>query len=470
MNALGILGQTGKAMIAPAARAVAPEKAAQSYGRTADKKLLQAIKQDSLTPQRIAQTPQFPGKPETIMERAGRARGGADNMAPNVTALADSAMRFPGPQRTLAADTISERLMGQGERVGDDIAKAFGVSGDPYQVAKQLDAARRAAAKPLYDQAYQQGGVISHPSVIELVRTRPTLQSAYSKALKTAADNGVDVSQFPKDPRKVQALPMQILDYVKTSADDILGANKTNLTGTKAVGREMAGKVAAKEEFVSALDALVPTYAQARAAWAGPTVMRKALEDGQEFHKLTADQLRRQMASMTPAEAEQFKVGALAGIRQRISETRDGGDLVKTLYGSPERRRILEEMVGPAFPDLEKKMMAEKLMRRVDDKLRGGSQTAERLTGMDDVGAEPVLQALRSGGATAAVIDYALRSGRGQSQPTAEALGPLLFATDPAAQAAMLRRLTKLDKRMMRSAGVTGTMGGGLGAYSLLDD
>lgn len=469
MNVLGAAQRAGKAMIAPAVEAVAPNTAAKSYGKAAEKKLLQALKQDRLTPQQVAKVPLDPARPETIIERAGRARGGSDGLAPNVTGLADSSIRYPGPQRTIAADLISERMGGQTGRISGDLGRAFNsAGGDALQMADDLVRQRAAAAAPLYQQAFAHPNAqaIADPEVARIANL-PAFQKAYGIARRLAKYDGVEL---PKDPRKLEAFDLRTLDYMKRGVDDHLYSGK--IKGS--IGRTEAGKVQeARTQLMQRLDALVPEYAQARAAFAGPTAMKEALEDGVSMFSrdLKATDIRRRMQGMSPSELEQFKIGALEGMRSAMSRAGDGQDRVRIIFGSPDKRAILQELLSPdEYQTLTANMGRERVIRRVDDKLRGGSQTAERMAGMEDVGIAPTLQAIRSGSATSAAIDYALRSMKGESRPTAEALGPMLFATDPAAQAKLLHRLTTLDHRMMRRAGVTGSVGGGLGAYSLLDD
>lgn len=468
-NLLGIGVDAAKAMAAPVVRAVAPQTAERMYGRAAEKKVLQAMKQDGITPQQVARTPLEPGKPQTIIERSGAARGGQDGLSQNVTGLANSAVRFPGNQRTQAGDLIAERMGGQTARVSGDLSRAFGhPGGDPMEMAAQLVRDRAAAARPLYQQAYAHPAAqaITDPDVLQIL-SLPAFRRAYGTARRLAEYDGV---QLPPDPRQLQAFDLRTIDYMKRAVDDQLYVAKRQ----GSIGNTEKGMVElARQSLVQRLDELVPAWGAARAAFAGPTAMREALDDGVELFSrgIDAPTVRARMQNMTLPEAEQFRIGAMEGLRAAMNRADDGRDRVRMIFGSPDKRALLEELLGPeAFEQFARSMRAESVIRRVDDKLRGGSQTAELMNGMADVGIEPTLQALRSGGVAAAAVDYGLRSARGQSQPTAEALGPMLFATDPAAQAALLRRLTTLDRQMMRQAGVTGSIGGGVGSYSLLDD
>ena len=442
--------------VAPLAGALG---ATVDYGKRAQEKMLQAIQRDKLTPEEIMTARNiFGDKPETIIERAG----------PNVAGLADVAAKYPGEARRLATELAAERMGGQAERVTTDLARAFRVQGDPAQVAKALEQQRAQAAAPLYQKAYAEAGVIDDPRVTEFMKL-PAFQRAYGVARRLAKYDGVDL---PKDPRKVEQFDLRTLDYVKRGLDDVLYQAK--LPGPGGTGRtERAKIVDAQRAFLATLDEVSPTYAQARAAWAGPTAMREALDAGKDVLKLRMPELQDVASRMSEAEFEQFKIGALAAIRQRINEAADGRDLVKAVYGSPDKRAVLARLVGDQFPELEQKFLREKAIRRTDDLIRGNSRTPERQAGMADLeGETSIVRSVLDQGPVRGSVDYLLRSGSGVAQPTADALGPMLFSTNPQAQQKMLEELMQLDRRMrQRAAGMGAGVGTGVGtAGGLLQD
>ncbi len=429
------------------------------YTRRAYEKLLQAVQRDELTPQEMAVAVRaLQGKPETLIERGGS----------NVLGLADVATKFPGKARTAAGQLIEERMGGQGERITADLSQAFRVQGDPAALAQSFANQRAAAAKPLYEKAYQEGASIADPRISEYMRL-PAFQQAYGRARRIAAYDGVEL---PADPRKLSSFDMRTLDYVKRGLDDVVYSNKVPSPG--GLGNTEINKVRdAQKGFLGVLDELVPSYAQARAAWAGPTAMRDALEAGQGIRKMSLDEVRQSLGNMTQAELEQFKIGALAGIRSDMHKAADGRDLVKMVYGSPEKRDILRALVGDdEFARLESQFMRERAIRRTDDKIRGNSSTPERTAGMADLeGATSAALAPVTGGVRGAV-DYVLRSGSGVAQPTADALAPMLFSTNRKGQLDTLQRLTDLDRQFRATAAGRGTFtGAGAGSgLGLLQD
>lgn len=416
------------------------------YTRRAQEKLLQAMQRDQLSPEDIALASRsMAGKPETLVDRGG----------PNVVGLADVAAKYPGEARRMAGDLIEERMAGQGERLTADLSQAFRVQGDPFRVAQALDGQRAAAARPLYEKAYQQGAVIADPAVSQYMAL-PAFQRAYGVARRLATYDGVEL---PKDPRKLSEFSLQTLDYVKRGLDDVLYTGKVK----GSIGNTERNKILdAQKGFLERLDAQVPAYAQARAAWAGPTAMKEALEEGQKVTAMTSREVVDAMRNFSPAQVEQFKIGALASIRDRMAQASDGRDLIKQIYGSPDKREILSALVGPEeFARLEQQFLRERTMRRVDDKIRGNSSTVERQIGRDDFEAETNLaNAVVGQGPIRGGMNYLLRSGSGVPAATADAMAPMLFSTNPAAQQLTLQQLQALDRQLRARAAARGTMGG----------
>jgi len=418
-----------------------------NFEERAREKLLQAFNRDRMSPQEIVDVGRLLGdKPETLVERAG---------GRNVLGLADTATKYPGAARAMAGDLADERMSGQLDRLSSDLGKAFRVQGDPIALGNTFSAQRAAQAKPLYEKAYQEGAVLADPRINEYMAL-PAFQRAYGVARRLAKYDGVEL---PADPRKVSQFNLQTLDYVKRGLDDVLYTGKVK----GSIGNTERNKVLESQQgFLSTLDELVPTYRQARAAWAGPTAMKEALEAGGEITKMNTDQVWQTIQRLSPAEMEQFKIGALGAIRQKMQSAGDGRDLTKIVYGSPEKRDILQALVGTdEFAKLEQQFAREKLIRRTDDTIRGNSKTAERQAGMADLEADTsVLNSVMQRGPLRGPLEYVLRSGTGVAQPTADALAPMLFSTNPQAQQKTLQQLMELDRVMRQRAAGRGTFSG----------
>jgi hypothetical protein len=134
---------------------------------------------------------------------------------------------------------------------------------------------------------------------------------------------------------------------------------------------------------------------------------------------------------------------------------------VKVLYGSPEKREILRSLVGDEFPTLEAQLVRERSIRRTDDTIRGNSATVGRDIARKDLeGDTNVVQSIVQQGPLRGAADYVLRSGSGVAQPTADALGPMLFSGDGPAMRNLLREIAEMDQRMRQRAAAMGAGAG----------
>jgi hypothetical protein len=434
-----------------------------NYGTRAQEKFLQALRRDQMSPDDLraaTEAAQRLGpKPETLVDRGGV----------NTRGLAESATRYPGEAQRAASELASERMTGQMGRIRDDLSQAFRVQGDPKALSKVFSDEASQNARPLYEQAYREGSMITDPRIAEYMRL-PAFQKAYGTARRLAQYDGIDL---PTDPRKLTEFNLQTLDYVKRGLDDVLYTTKIPAPG--GVGRtERAKIIEAQKGFMGVLDEIVPTYAQARQAYAGPIAMRNALEDGQKFVSMSRDEFYDTVSRLSPAEMDQFKIGALASIRDRMSKTSDGRDLIREVYGSPDKRELLKAVVGDEqFGRLEQQFARERAIRRTDDTIRGNSRTATRQAGMADLEADTtVLPAVLNQGLMKGGTNYLLRSGTGVAQPTADALSPMLFSTNPQSQMQTIQQLLRMDQAMRARAAAmgsgAGTAGGAGSAGGLL--
>lgn len=435
------------------------------FTRQADTKLLQALQRDGFSPQQVAdriqRIKQSGYKPETIIEFGGE----------NTRGLADVVAGYPGAAQTARA-LAEERGGGQAARVSTDFRQAFQVNADAIDLAEDIIRKRDAASKPLYQQAYQEGGVIVDSRFDRFMKI-PQFQDAYARAKRIAALDGIELPEKATDISKVGGFDLMTLDYIKRGLDDVLFTGRQPGSG---IGKtEIAKLKERRNEFVGVIDEVGPaSYKQARQAFAGPTEVLDAIEQGKKFANLDARSLKRQYDSLSPAEQEGFKVGVYDSIRTNINKGADGSDALRKVWGSPEKRDQLQVFLGPeTFQDLTNQLAREKVIRQTDVRMMGGSPTQRRQLAQREFEAEEgLIPQMADRGMVRGGLDYILRSATGPGQPTAQALAPTLFSTDPASQLQTMMRLRGLDELLRqeaaRSAGVVGT---GVGVQSgLLGD
>jgi len=396
------------------------------FATRSDQKLLQALQRDGVSPadaiDRLRQIKQSNYKPETIIELGGE----------NTRRLADVVAQYPGASQ-VARELTEERAVGAGQRI--------------------------TVSAPLYRQAYQEGGVIDDPRLERFMKI-PQFKDAYSTARRIAALDGIELPVDPKKIGDVGGFDLMTLDYIKRGLDDVLFTSKQPGSG---IGKTELGKLKERRnEFVSIIDEVGPeSYKRARQAFAGPTEVRDAIDMGKEFANLDARVLRRQYDSLSPAEQEGFKVGVYDTIRTNINKGADGADVLRKVWGSPEKRDQLAVFIGnDTFNELSGQLAREKIIRQTDVKLAGGSQTQPRtLAQREFEGSEELIPMVAQQG-LGGLRQYALRTMTGPGQPTAEALAPTIFSTDIGKQIEALSRLQLLDDLLRKQAAATGAVGG----------
>jgi len=426
----------------------------RDFQRRADIRLLQALQRDGISPDeamlRLQEIQRSGYKPETIIELGGE----------NTRRLADVVAQYPGASQAAAA-LAEERMAGQAGRIATDFREAFRVNTDALDLAEDIIKKRDAASRPLYQQAYQEGGVIADPRFDRFIKI-PQFKQAYSAARRIAALDDIELPEKITDIEKVGGFDLMTLDYIKRGLDDVLFLGKQPGSG---IGKtEMSKLKERRNEFVGLIDEVGPaSYQQARRAFAGPTEVVDAIEQGRDFTKLDARELQRIYSGLSPAEQEGFRVGVYDSIRTNINKGADGSDALRRVWGSPEKRDQIRVFLGDdTFQDLTGLLAREKVIRGTDVTMMRGSQTQPRtLAQREFEGEQELLPMMGQRGLVRGGLDYLLRSATGPGQPTAQALAPSLYTTEAAKQMDTLMRLQDLDRILRqeaaRSAGMVGT-------------
>jgi len=330
---------------------------------------------------------------------------------------------------------------------------------------------RAADAAPLYEAAYQQGASgITDPNVLRFLQL-PHFQEAFSRAKRIAALEGRRLPEIMNSEGKLIQVPdLHTLDYVKRGLDDLIYSGKVTGSVGKAEERALKG---ARQQFLEHLDAAVPDYAQARAAYAGPTQLIEAAQAGMQFAKLRPEEVRHTLttAFTTPAEREHYLLGAVDAIRTSISNAADGADTYKRVFGNLTKREQLRALFPSkeAYDNFAAKMETERQMRITADAVRGNSRTTYRQAALEDLGQDPASFTTNAltGGIRSAVGKELIGRAQGNVGKNAEATVPLLFQDPMAALEVLKRTHQKIQQQgaaPARSASPLGVVGGLLGA------
>jgi hypothetical protein len=446
---LGLVGQPGAEMLGlggkkatEGARAILntlrnQSQAAQNPQLQADRLLARAFLQDQLQL----------GHGPAPLPNAQPGQGLINMGGENVQKLGRLSTVAPGAPRQKAADFFEEQAAGAPDRAADALK---GLSNKGYYgTLEALDKGREAAAAPLYKAAREKGAAgVWNDHLSDIVR-RPALSKAWKNAQDIAANRGEPLPQiFEMDEAGniigVKKVPdLKSWDYIKKGLDDVIKGHQNQTTG-KIETDAGRGVVALKREMLEELDALIPEYAAAREAYAGPSHSIELVDKGREFWSRKGDPADsiREFKDMSAADKEYVRIGIVRDAVKDLGNVSDTGSVYGKLLNTPNKRALLQT----AFPDessfkkFAEQIVAEKKMLAANRSTLGGSPTSRIDAEKADAamqGASDVLsfaQAVKSGNPLQLLglaVDKAQNLGRGITPEVADALANRLFTNDP---------------------------------------
>lgn len=281
----------------------------------------------------------------------------------------------PGSMPTMAqaADDVGlaqlERTLANNPETGPALAEAYaaqraarlgaiqGLAGDSAK-REAAEAARKAAAGPLYQQATQTSYLIDDQ--LAALLSRPSMTKAMERAARLSSEKGLPAPIITKDgaPRAVSGQGMQSL---KMAVDDLLS---DPLAG---IGKAEADAIkGTREQLLSAMESANPTFRAARQTFAEKSTPINTMDVADALMKKLEPALARYGASTKEhaaayaqaLEAAKETVKKQTGINKPIEEVID------------QQAMKLLENIGK---DLGRKVKAEDMGRAV------GSNTAQNL-------------------------------------------------------------------------------------------
>lgn len=379
----------------------------------------------------------------------------------NARGLLDTITTLPGATKNETEAAIRARQVSRPARLDEAANAATGANGRRlYGTVEDLIGQRRTDSDPLYAQVRGMT-VQADPTITDLVSSAKTLGLA-REASRTAVREGrpftlqADATQYS----------MGDLDLIKRAVDDQIGAAMR--AGKNDTVRSLQ---VYKERLVNHLDgATGGTYAQARAAYAGPSAMIDAAERGRTFlnNNVVPDQLRADLNKLGASERDAFMVGVNEALRLKA-----GAQAGQTELMGLWKNRNLQERLRAVFPDQQayeafsKRMSGEERMNRLTGVGRG-SQTASRQAALDEEGAAVISAAgdvagALSGNAASKLSLLSRVYGRSvMPEPARDQIGGLLLRQgDDATQALgdMSRYLETQAARRSRNASMAGRTG-----------
>lgn len=353
--------------------------------------LARAITRDQETPESMMQALQQARqvRPEATL---------ADVGGENVRGLVERIAQTPGAGRTTVVPTLTGRQQAQMGRLSNDLAELTGTRQTAVRATQETMAGRAEAATPLYRQAYQDGDTAIWSPELERLSSSPTIQGAMRGAVRIWRDNAIADGYGAMNPGavvdrggrlsflngQVPAFPnLQFWDYTKRIIDDQVGAAVRAGQNQKArtlttLARSLRGE----------LDTHVPSYAEARQAWGGPSQYMEAIQDGGNIlqRTLSGEQLRANLGEMTEAQREGYLIGAVSSVVHKMrSDPAKLGDMTKYLRSPEMRDKITALMPTPeAAQNWQRRLDYEVRSSELTGRALGNSATARRLAERQD--------------------------------------------------------------------------------------
>jgi hypothetical protein len=208
-----------------------------------------------------------------------------------------------------------------------------------------------------------------------------------------AVDNEGNVVRTPN---------MRLLDAAKKGLDAILEDYRDPLTGKLNLDERGRSIEMLRKSLVTELDRVNPSYAAARAAWAGPAQQIGATKAGAKAIGWHPEDITKYYAGLSPSERPFFKMGVAQALKDAIAKKSVTAPEIRAI-GRNSYDSMMKQRLRPIFDSDEQfnrfldavtteRTMLEQAGRRVS-----GSQTAERIGDDADQNLQAASSAARLG-------------------------------------------------------------------------
>jgi hypothetical protein len=315
----------------------------------------------------------------TITQRLGQAsltRPGmatlADVGGENVQGVVERVAQTPGAGRAGMVPRLTNKQSQQAIRLSSDLREMTGTSTSAYQTVQELIGERAAAARPLYEQAHQFDAG-ANPGIMQIWGDET--QRGYGQAILNSPDLRRTLqTEFGVDD--VEGAPlMTVIDAWQRSARDMIDNATRN--GNNNLARVLTGM---RQRVLRVVDQENPAFAEARAAFAGPSQFMDAMGHGQAILRTPADEFAGIFTNAAPVDQQAMRIGAVSAIIEKMGgKVQELGDMTRILR-SPEMQQKIMQIVPPhRRQHWARRLQYEANSSRLTGRALTGSPTARRL-------------------------------------------------------------------------------------------
>jgi hypothetical protein len=468
----GVLGTTLPPVFAASKALIkgitAPIRSLANKEAFAAGKVAEAMQRDKMTPERVGRRlgTNLWMKPDIAV---------ADVAGNNTGNLLRAAANVPSEARTGLIQQLEIRQGNQLKRLQEDIGYAFGDPNQFHKTVESVVASRKAAAKPLFDRAFQ----TPTPYSVELekVLQRPLTGQLVERARIAAANRGekfknIFIQQNAQGAVNAKrVIDTEGLHRVKMTIDEMInGLKRGEETGLKNVN--MRDLTILKKDLLAAIQN--QPYKSALARYSGDSAMVNALDNGfEDGLKMDPELIKSTLAALSPSEQKLWRLGFSRSISDALRDAGRTGTNRADILAAPKYIQRLEAAIPDKAMrrDLLQAIKLEQRMARTRQAVQGNSTTARQLAEGQEAGAEAqdakdLLTGLKqagSGNIIQAAITFLSRAKNtmtGLRPEVADEIIRLLTAKTPAAMTRARVLIDRQAKALQRTKGRTALFDG----------
>lgn len=412
------------------------ESAAANPAKQGAKRVFNSLEADGLTPDAAAARV---GRRETALVNVGEE---------NTLGLARGISATPGPGRTVMNRTLDAQQKASQGKVTAAVDAALGGGDKPFNTRlRDMITDKANKANQMFPAAFRQGmKPETIPDLQALAQRIPS--EALANAKKIAQADGVQfgrelVSEVgPDGSMRIVRMPsLQEWHFIQRGL-----RSAKNAAYKAGIGEVGSAYNSLWKQLRTTLDKSNPTYKAAMKAYSDESALTDALVMGRDLMKpntlKNVDLLADELAGMSAAEKELFRVGAARSLKDELSRVpSEAGNVVKAIFGTPAKRDALKTAFGSdkAFRQFEVEMNRTAKELRAYGYVRQGSRTsfvdAEKQAAGALAEVADNIQNAATGGVTGAALTglaSILKSAGGMDEAVALEAAKILAMRDPA--------------------------------------
>ena len=287
----------------------------------------------------------------------------------------------------------------ESERVVSSAAKALGTGRPDYnETVEGFTQAAKIKAAPYYTQLHG----VSLPVDDSLRDILKRAEPFFSKSNLRAKIDNVSGATLKEALNPTSAnIPLSRLDVLKQTLYDVEESAKRS--GELGLSRSVSNL---RTQLTNKLDELSPktpqgesVYKLARDAYGGEMQLKNAVEQGRLIFREDAMNIRDSLKNMTQSEKDAFRLGVYQAIVDKAGR-QSGRTELMNIYKDPAIADRLKAVFGNDYRKFTSKLAAEFELKKFQ-RVAGGSQTAGRQQGLNDLELSPLRDASEGVGALA---------------------------------------------------------------------